>query len=77
MRVTKIIEARQWRNIATKQTASIYGAVPYTNEKDKANWIMENVGFTWVNSNGTIGLGRMPAKTMQEAIEVMERVNKL
>lgn len=75
MRILEVIESRRWRNITTGDTASLYGAVPYTSESDKPNWIVETVGWTWRNDNGTIGLGRVPAKTREEALEVMESVN--
>jgi hypothetical protein len=77
MKVTNIIEAKQWRRKHTNVTASIYGAVPWTSLSDAHNWIVEVKGYTWVTDQGTIGLGRMPAKTMQEAIEVMNKVNSL
>lgn len=75
MRVIEVIESKRWRNVNTNATASIYGAVPYTSDADKPNWIIETVGWTWRNDNGTVGLGRAPAKTREEALEVMQRVN--
>lgn len=75
MRITRIIESKRWRNTVTNATASIYGAVPYTSETDKPNWIVEIRGYTWETDQGTIGLCRAPAKTMAEAIEVMESFN--
>lgn len=77
MKIIKIVESKHWINKITGQKASIYGAVPYTNEVDKQNWCIETVGFTWQLDNGTIGLGRAPAKTYEEAKEVMDIVNKL
>ena len=75
MKVTEIIESRKWFNIKTEQTASIFGAVPYYSEADKPNWIIKATGYTWKLDNGTVGLGRVPAKTYEEAKEVMDRVN--
>jgi len=75
MYIVKVIESRRWKNSKTGQTASIYGAVPYYSEKDKADWEIETIGYTWANSDGTIGLGRVPVKTEQEAIDVMNRIN--
>ena len=75
MKVTNIILAKRWRNFKTGQTASLYGAVPYCSEQEKKEWHIEVIGYTWKLSDGTIGLGRVPAKTMEEAREVMNRVN--
>lgn len=74
MKVIEVIESKQWRH-ADGRTASLYGAVPYTSEADKSNWSVVTVGYTWLNDNGTVGLGRVPAKTREEAMEVMERIN--
>ena len=76
-RIIEVIESKQWRNTKTGQTASIYGAVPYCSEQDKQNWIIEKCGYTWKRANGTIGLGRKPAKTYKEAVEVMEKINAM
>lgn len=77
MKVIEVIESWQWINIKTGQTASIYGAVPYTSEVDALNWRKELRGFTWRLDNGTVGLGRIPAKTRAEAEEIMRKVNNL
>lgn len=76
MRIVEIIDSKRWRNSVTGATASIYGAVPWINASDSPQWVIETVGYTWRLDNGTIGLGRVPAKTMHKAIEVMERFNK-
>lgn len=75
MRILEVIESKHWRNKVTGQTASIYGAMPYASSADKANWELATGGFTWRNDNGTIGLGRVPAKTREEALEVMRKFN--
>lgn len=75
MRVLEIIESKCWRNKSTGQTVSIYGATPWTLESQKGNWELHTRGYTWRMSNGTIGLCRQPAKTYEEAVEVMERIN--
>lgn len=77
MRILEVIESKHWINKVTGQTASIYGSVPYFSESDKANWSIEVRGYTWLCKDGTIGLGRQPAKTRAEALEVMDRVNNL
>lgn len=77
MTVLRVIESKRWVNKETGNQVSIYGAVPWTSEAGKANWEMKVVGWTWENSNGTVGLGRPPAKTHAEAVEVMNKVNAL
>lgn len=76
MKIIDVIESKRWINKVTGQTASIYGAVPYTSSSDKPNWTIEAVGFTWQMDNGTIGLGRQPAKTRLEAVNFMDEYNK-
>jgi hypothetical protein len=64
------IEYVRWKNTVTGATASIYGAVPWTSARDKANWITETVGWTVRNlKDGTVGIGRVPWKTYAEAEE--------
>lgn len=76
MKIIEVIEAKKWVNKVSGQTASIYGAVPYYGD-DKNNWEIQVVGYTWLKSDGTVGLGRVPAKTKEEAVEVMNKVNGL
>lgn len=75
MRIVAVIPSRQWRNARTGATASLYGACPWTCDAEKADWSLVTVGWTWELSNGTIGLGRVPAKTREEAEEIMARYN--
>jgi hypothetical protein len=75
MKVLEVIPAKKWKNKVTGQTASLYGAVPYTTTAEAEGWEVITVGWTWRNSNGTIGLGRVPAATYEEAVEVMNKVN--
>ena len=75
MRITEVIPARYWHHTPTNRKASIYGALPWVVESDKANWQMVTFGFTWRLDNGTIGLGRRPVKTMEEAQTVMDTFN--
>jgi hypothetical protein len=77
MKVLRVIEAKRWRNVVNGRTASLYGACPWFAQSERDQWVIETTGYTWEMSNGTIGLGRMPAKTYSEALEVMERVNNL
>jgi hypothetical protein len=74
--VLRVIPAKRWRK-NTGQTASVYGSVPWTGAPGnrKEDWHMEESGWTWENRNGTVGLGRVPAATREEAEEIMRRVN--
>lgn len=76
MKILKVIPSRSWKHKISGDTVSIYGASPWTAEIDKPNWSVQTTGWTWQNDNGTVGLGRRPAKTEAEAIEVMDRFNK-
>jgi hypothetical protein len=63
----KVIEARRWRNPKTGRTASVYGSVPWTHEADRADWLMESVGWTIQHPDGTVGIGRAPFETAEQA----------
>lgn len=63
MFIVKVIPAKRWRNLSSNATASLYGAVPYLTETDKANWVIEHCGYTWLTEAGTVGIGRVPAST--------------
>jgi len=76
MRIIEVIESKHWVNRETGQTASIYGSVPWTGNGDKSNWHLESRGWTWRLDNGTVGLGRQPVKTYQEALDIMVTINK-
>ena len=73
--ITEVIPSRHWINSRTGQRVSIYGAVPYHSDKDKAEWSIKAVGWTWRRRDGTIGLGRPAAKTYEEAVALMNRIN--
>jgi predicted GH43/DUF377 family glycosyl hydrolase len=75
VKIIEVIESKYWLNRINGRTASIYGAVPYMNETEKHNWSIESRGYTWRLDNGTIGLGRQPVKTREEALRIMELVN--
>jgi hypothetical protein len=75
MKIIEIIESKHWLNTKTGQTASIYGAVPYANDISKQDWQIVVRGYTWRLSNGSVGLGRIPAKTYAEALQVMNNFN--
>jgi hypothetical protein len=77
MRVLKVIPSRKLRNKVDGRIASPYGAHPATGApgNNYSDWEMITVGWTWLNSNGTIGLGRAPAETREEAEAIMTRIN--
>ncbi len=77
MRIIEIVESKYWYNTKTERTASIYGAVPWTNDLFKPDWEIRTRGYTWRLDNGTVGLGRQPVKTFSEALEVMKSFNNL
>lgn len=76
MIILEVIPAKRYRNIIDGRTCSIYGAVPWYSDSDKANWKIEQYGYTWRTDQGTIGLGRVPASTYNDALEIMNRINK-
>lgn len=75
MKIIEIVESKHWLNTKTGNTASIYGAVPWTSEFTKQDWKLVSRGFTWRLDNGTTGLGRHPVKTMREALDIMHKYN--
>lgn len=63
----QVVPARQWRH-ANGEVASLYGAVPWTNEVEKANWNVVECGWTVFNPrNGTYGIGRVPWQDRADA----------
>ncbi len=74
--VLRVIPSRLWVS-KDGRTASVYGSLPWTGRPGdrKEDWEMKEVGWTWENADGTVGLGRVPARTREEAEEVMARVN--
>lgn len=71
----KVVPSKCWRNSKTGETASLYGAAPWFGGGEHPDWSVVQVGWTWEHPNGTVGLGRMPAKTREEAQEVADRLN--
>jgi len=63
----QVIPSKVWKHVSGK-TASIYGAVPYHTEEQKAQWEIVTVGYTVKNPHtGQIGIGRPAWKTIEEA----------
>jgi hypothetical protein len=72
------IESKVWRS-ATGRTVSIYGALPWFSEAQKQaeGWTLVVTGFTVRNlSDGTVGIGRVPWKTLEEAQAWIARVEE-
>jgi hypothetical protein len=62
-----VIESRRWKR-DDGRTASIYGAVPWVSDAERGRWAIESVGFTVRdNQRGTVGIGRAPWPTREEA----------
>jgi hypothetical protein len=79
MKITAVIPRKHWLNIKTGQTASMFGAVPYTSEKDKLDWKLVTNGFTFQRSDGCVGIPSHAAteagKTHESAIKFMNHFN--
>lgn len=71
MKIVEIIPAKVWENKKDGRHVSIYGACP----GPKNEWEIVQIGWTWRNENGTVGLGRQPAKTRKEAVSVKVKNN--
>ena len=68
--IYEVIPSKHWVNLETGHTASLYGAVPYYTVRDKFNWHVVQRGYTVRNvETGAVGIGRMPWKTEEEALE--------
>lgn len=71
----EVIPYRVWIRDDGKR-ASIYGAAPWRSKEEKARWTMETRGYTWKdNHTNTTGLGRVPAKTLEDAQEIADKFN--
>ena len=63
----EVVESKVWKR-DDGQTASIYGACPWTNPTEKARWTIVQQGFTVRNNvRGTVGIGRKPWTTREAA----------
>lgn len=72
----EVVESKQWVNKTTGQTASVFGAVPWTRPSEKSHWSMESVGWTVRdNRNGTVGIGRQPWKSKAQAQAWVDKEN--
>lgn len=75
MKIIEIIESKVWNHKISGLNVSPYGATPWVTESDRDNWELVTRGYTWRLANGTVGLGRVPAKTREEAEDVMAKYN--
>lgn len=66
MIIARVVEHRYWRH-TSGATASLRGAVPYTSEAGRAEWTVVRAGWVWQYENGTVGNGRAPFATEEEA----------
>lgn len=69
-----VIVSKVWRHTSGR-TASIYGSCPWTNDWDKPNWSVVERGYTIRNADGTVGCGRPPCATREEAQALADRLN--
>lgn len=72
----EIRESKRWVHNSGR-TASIYGAVPYTSDADKANWYIETCGYSFYDtrSNTIHNFGRR--WTLPEAENKVTELNNL
>jgi hypothetical protein len=70
----EVIPSRHWRH-RSGATASPYGAVPWTGAPGdrEEDWQMETSGWTIQWEDGTVGIGRMPSPTREEAEAWLEQ----
>jgi hypothetical protein len=71
----EIIESKHWKHVSGR-TASIFGSVPYVNDADAENWQIVIAGWTVRdNRSGTVGIGRKPFQTREEAQAFADKFN--
>lgn len=69
MKRYEVIESKKWFNYKTRQSASVYGAVPYQSDEEKKDWEIVTGGYTIKdNKTNTVGSGKPPFETKQAAI---------
>lgn len=68
----EIVPSRFWKNKITGSTASLYGAVPYTNEADRQNWEIVSNGFVWKDRKTNTYHGQ----SGQTELQVAERLSR-
>ena len=64
----EVVPSRCWYNAITGATASLYGACPWVSDAEKDEWTLTVSGWTIKdNQRGTVGIGRAPFKSEEEA----------
>jgi hypothetical protein len=72
----EVVPARLWVR-DDGATASIYGAVPWVSEVEKARWAIVLKGFTVRNPlTGQVGVGRPPEATVELAQALAKRLGR-
>ena len=62
-----VVASRAWQHTDGHQ-ASIYGSLPWCSEAQAADWTMVHRGWTvQCERTGTVGIGRLPWATREEA----------
>lgn len=66
------IPAKHYRNVVTKEVASVFGDLPFHSETDETDWVMESAGWTIRdNLTDTVGFGlNHPFSERAEALRV-------
>jgi len=75
MEIIGVVPAMVWEHKVTGRHVSIHGSLPGLRHE----WDLVQIGYTWKckdhNGRITIGLGRPPAKTREEAVRVKRLAN--
>lgn len=67
MNTYTVIESKLWEHTSGRRV-SAYGALPWYGEEEKKQWSLTTVGWTVRNNQtGTIGIGRIPWETQEQA----------
>jgi hypothetical protein len=72
----EVIESKVWLRDDGKR-ASIYGALPWNSEAEKARWQMVSQGWTVRNPfTGEVGVGRPPSATKELAQALADKLGR-
>lgn len=72
----EVIPYRVWLRDDGKQ-ASLYGAVPYLSDAEKARWQVVERGWTVRDNHfNTVGMGRTPFATREEAQAFITKITE-
>jgi hypothetical protein len=70
----EVVPAMVYEHVTGKR-ASIYGALPWMTDVERAHWKTVQVGYTLFNPlTGQVGVGRAPCVTWEEANALAERL---